>query len=36
VAAHLYQSVGFRKTDEKPGRRWGVDLVEEKYELNLG
>jgi N-acetylglutamate synthase-like GNAT family acetyltransferase len=35
VAAHLYQSAGFRKTAEKPGRMWGVDLVEEKYELRL-
>ena len=36
AAAHLYQSVGFRKTEEKPGRLWGVDLVDEKYELVLG
>jgi ribosomal protein S18 acetylase RimI-like enzyme len=28
VAAHLYQSAGFRKVEEKPGYRWGVDLVE--------
>jgi GNAT superfamily N-acetyltransferase len=35
VAAHLYQSFGFRKTEEKPGLRWGVELVEEKYELRL-
>jgi GNAT superfamily N-acetyltransferase len=36
VAARLYQAIGFRKTQEKPGRLWGVDLVEEKYELRLG
>jgi GNAT superfamily N-acetyltransferase len=36
VAAHLYRLAGFRKTEEKPGRLWGVDLVEEKYELMLG
>jgi ribosomal protein S18 acetylase RimI-like enzyme len=36
AAAHLYRAVGFRKTEEKPGRVWGVDLVEEKYELRLG
>jgi ribosomal protein S18 acetylase RimI-like enzyme len=36
IASRLYQSVGFRKTEEKPGRMWGVDLVEEKYELRLG
>jgi GNAT superfamily N-acetyltransferase len=36
VAAHLYQSVGFRQVEKKPGRMWGVDVVEEKYELLLG
>jgi len=36
TAARLYQSAGFRKTAEKPGRMWGVELVEEKYELKIG
>jgi ribosomal protein S18 acetylase RimI-like enzyme len=36
AAAHLYRSAGFRKVEEKPGRRWGADVVEEKYELVLG
>ena len=36
AAAHLYQSAGFRKVEEKPGRMWGVGVVEEKYELTLG
>jgi GNAT superfamily N-acetyltransferase len=35
AAAYLYQAAGFRRTEEKPGRVWGVDLVEEKYELRL-
>jgi GNAT superfamily N-acetyltransferase len=35
AAARLYQSAGFRKVEEKPGRMWGVDVVEEKYELPL-
>src|SRR5262245_9867051 len=35
AAAHLYEAAGFRKTEEKAGRVWGVDLVEEKYELRL-
>jgi ribosomal protein S18 acetylase RimI-like enzyme len=35
VAAHLYQAAGFRKVEEKPGRQWGVELVEEKYVLKL-
>jgi len=35
AAAHLYQAAGFRKVEEKPGHLWGVDVVEEKYELQL-
>jgi GNAT superfamily N-acetyltransferase len=35
TAARLYEGAGFRKTETKPGRVWGVDLVEEKYELRL-
>lgn len=34
-AAKQYRAAGFRKTEEKPGRMWGKDLVEEKYELAL-
>src|SRR5205823_2985521 len=35
AAAHLYRAAGFRKVEEKPGHVWGVDVVEEKYELAL-
>ncbi|HZU38424.1 MAG TPA: GNAT family N-acetyltransferase [Gemmataceae bacterium] len=35
VAAHLYQSVGFQKVEEKPAQQWGVSVVEEKYMLTL-
>jgi predicted N-acetyltransferase YhbS len=35
AAAHLYRAFGFRKVAEKPGRRWGVPVVEEKYALTL-
>jgi ribosomal protein S18 acetylase RimI-like enzyme len=35
AAAHLYRSAGFSKVEEKPGRLWGVDVVEERYELRL-
>ncbi|MBZ5638963.1 MAG: GNAT family N-acetyltransferase [Acidobacteriia bacterium] len=35
AAAHLYRAAGFRKVEEKPGRRWGTDVVEERYELGL-
>jgi GNAT superfamily N-acetyltransferase len=36
AAAHLYRAAGFRLAEERPGRRWGVDVVEQRYELALG
>jgi ribosomal protein S18 acetylase RimI-like enzyme len=36
TAAALYRSAGFCKVEERPGRRWGVEVVEERYELRLG
>jgi N-acetylglutamate synthase-like GNAT family acetyltransferase len=35
AAAHLYRSAGFQKVEEKPGRLWGVDVIEERHELHL-
>jgi len=35
AASRLYAARGFRRTEVKPGRRWGVDVVEEKYEILL-
>ena len=35
AAARLYVAAGFRKCEEKPGRRWGIDVIEEKYERTL-
>jgi ribosomal protein S18 acetylase RimI-like enzyme len=35
AAAHLYRSFGFRIVEQKPGKKWGVDVIEEKYELLL-
>jgi GNAT superfamily N-acetyltransferase len=35
AAAKQYLAMGFRMTEAKPGRIWGSDLVEEKYELVL-
>lgn len=34
AAAHLYRAAGFRKVEEKPGQ-WGVEVLEEKYLLEL-
>jgi ribosomal protein S18 acetylase RimI-like enzyme len=36
AAARLYRAAGFRQTEERPGRLWGVELVEQKFELRLG
>jgi N-acetylglutamate synthase-like GNAT family acetyltransferase len=35
AAAHLYLKAGFRKVEEVPGRKWGVSVIEEKYEKAL-
>ncbi len=35
AAARLYRAKGFARTEEKPLRQWGVDVVEEKYERKL-
>jgi GNAT superfamily N-acetyltransferase len=35
TAAKLYHSAGFVKVEDKPGRMWGVDVVEQKYVMQL-
>ncbi len=35
AAAHLYRKAGFELVDERPGRMWGREVVEEMYELRL-
>ncbi|MBU1208277.1 MAG: GNAT family N-acetyltransferase [Proteobacteria bacterium] len=35
AAARLYQSVGFRKTEQKTHQLWGRTLTEERYDLFL-
>jgi ribosomal protein S18 acetylase RimI-like enzyme len=35
AAARLYRSAGFEKMEEKPGRQWGVAVIEEKYRRML-
>lgn len=35
AAARLYRETGFEKVETKPGRMWGVSVVEERYELRL-
>ena len=36
AAARLYVAKGFALAERRPGRLWGVDVVEERYERNLG
>jgi len=35
AAARLYRGAGFQLVEERPGRHWGVDVVEERYEKLL-
>ncbi len=35
AAARLYERAAFVKVEERPGRMWGVDVVEEQYRLVL-
>jgi GNAT superfamily N-acetyltransferase len=35
AAAHLYQSAGFRITEQKTHQIWGQTLTEERYDLSL-
>ncbi len=34
AASSVYRKAGFVKVEETPGRRWGVDAIEEKYRLS--
>jgi len=36
AAIHLYRSFGFKRTETETHRRWGRDLTEKRYELDLG
>jgi len=35
AAAHLYQSTGFHRTEQKTHRIWGKTITEERYDLSL-
>ena len=35
TAAHLYESVGFHKTEEKTHEIWGQTITEERYDMSL-
>ncbi len=35
AAARLYREAGFVKTEARPGRMWGVNVVEERYEIRF-
>jgi len=34
-AAHIYRSFGFNITEEKKSPVWGLEMIEQKYELRL-
>jgi uncharacterized protein YndB with AHSA1/START domain/N-acetylglutamate synthase-like GNAT family acetyltransferase len=36
AAARLYRALGFERVEAVPGRRWGADVTEERYELAFG
>jgi GNAT superfamily N-acetyltransferase len=36
VAGKLYRSCGFERVESSSAKRWGVDVVEEKFVLGLG
>ena len=35
AAARLYRAAGFERVEQRPGRHWGVEVIEERYELVL-
>lgn len=35
AAAALYRSCGFERVEANPAKRWGVEVIEEKYLLHL-
>jgi GNAT superfamily N-acetyltransferase len=35
AAARLYTSAGFEKIEERPGRCWGVEVIEQRYALRF-
>jgi GNAT superfamily N-acetyltransferase len=35
AAARLYRAAGFTLAEERPGRRWGVDVIEQRYERQI-
>ncbi|MFL6112813.1 MAG: GNAT family N-acetyltransferase, partial [Catenulispora sp.] len=34
-AHHLYRKAGFELTAATPGHQWGIDLVEQRFDLEL-
>lgn len=34
-AHELYRREGFKHTEDKPGHQWGIDVVEQRFELTL-
>jgi GNAT superfamily N-acetyltransferase len=34
-AHHMYLQAGFTLTENRPGRQWGIDVVEQRFDLEL-
>jgi GNAT superfamily N-acetyltransferase len=34
-AHHLYRQAGFTLTESRPVRQWGIDVVEQRFDLDL-
>lgn len=35
-ARHLYESLGFKLVEQYPGNQWGVEVNEQRFELQVG
>ena len=35
AARHLYEKAGFRLAEEREGRQWGTEVVEQRFDLRL-
>jgi len=36
AARHLYESMGFELVEQRKGRQWGTEVIEQRFELQFG